>query len=102
MQTTEAIRSILALVAGGVIGAGFGAIQNLALRRHEKLQQTGGLGHGMTAMTGSMRRVAYLLVLLVLIQIVCPLLFVNGSQWWVSAGVVLGYGGLLFSRLRHR
>jgi hypothetical protein len=39
---------------------------------------------------------------LVLIQVLCPVLFVNGIQWWVSAGVVLGYGGLLFWQLRQR
>jgi len=47
-----------------------------------------------------MKRVAYLLVALVLVQIVCPLLFIDGSQWWVSGGVVVGYGALLFRQLR--
>jgi hypothetical protein len=51
-------------------------------------------------MPGSMRRTAYLLVALALVQLVCPLLFTNGCQWWVSGGVVLGYGALLYRGLR--
>jgi hypothetical protein len=102
MQTTEFLRSTLALAAGGALGVSFGFVQNLALRRNEKAQQATGTVSSAAGTMGSMRRVAYLLLLLVLIQIVCPLLFVNGSQWWVSAGVVFGYGASLFSRLRHR
>ena len=95
----ESLRSLIAILAGAVIGVGFGFLQNLALRRNEKLQQSGNLNSGWAATSGSMRRVAYLLVALVLVQILCSLLFVNGSQWWVSAGVVLGYGAFLFRRL---
>ena len=102
MHTTEFFRSLLALVAGGVIGAAFGFLQNRALLRNEKAQRGSADSNAPASMMGSMRRVAYLLVLLVLIQILCPLLFVDGSQWWVSAGVVLGYGSSLFARLRHR
>jgi hypothetical protein len=39
---------------------------------------------------------------LVLVQLICPLFFVNGSQWWVSGGVVLGYGSILYRQLRQR
>src|SRR5690349_5215439 len=92
----ETMRFVAALLAGGAIGLAFGAIQNFALRRNEKLQQSGNFG---TGMSGSMRRVAYLLVALILIQIVCPLLF-DGTQWWVSGGVIVGYGAMLFRRLK--
>lgn len=102
MQATETLRILLALVAGGAIGAGFGFLQNLALRRNEKAQRAGSAPGSMRMMTGSGKRVIWLLLLLVVIQVFCPLLFVNGSQWWVSAGVVFGYGASLFSRLRHR
>jgi hypothetical protein len=101
-QFMETIRVLVALLAGSLIGLGFGFIQNLALRRNQKLQQSGALKDGWTVMPGSMRRVAYLLVALILVQLLCPLLFVNGTQWWVSAGVVLGYGALLFRRLFQR
>ncbi len=102
MQLMEIIRALAGLVAGGLIGLGFGLVQNRALRANQKLQQSGGLNNGWAVMPGSMRRVAYLLLALVLVQFLCPLLFVNGTQWWVSGGVVVAYGGVLFSALRER
>ncbi len=83
-----------------LIGTVFGKIQNLALRRNQELERDGSLKTGWAMMPGSMRRVAYLLVLLVVVQLLCPLLFVNGSQWWVSGGVVVGCGAVLFARLK--
>jgi len=53
-------------------------------------------------MPGSGARVAYLLVILALVQFLCPMLFVNGIQWWVSGGVVAGYGCVLYSQMRRR
>ena len=53
-------------------------------------------------MPGSGARVAYLLIALALVQFLCPLLFVDGTQWWVSAGVIAGYGWLLYRQLRQR
>jgi hypothetical protein len=49
-----------------------------------------------------MSRVALLLLVLALIQAVCPVFFVDGIQWWVSAGVAIGYGAQLFIQLRVR
>lgn len=95
-------RVLLALVAGGAVGVIFGTLQNMALRRNEQRQQSGSLNNGWAVMPGSMRRVAYLLVALVLVQIFCPLLFQDGSQWFVSASVGLGYGGMLLRRLWQR
>ena len=43
-----------------------------------------------------------MLVALALVQVICPLLFVDGTQGVVSAGVVFGYGWTLFTKLRHR
>jgi hypothetical protein len=94
--------SIVALIAGGMIGAGFGMIQDAARRRNEKRQQSGALNSGWAVIPGSGARVAYLLVALVLIQIVCPLLFQDGTQWWVSGGLVGGYGVMLFLQLREK
>jgi hypothetical protein len=93
---------VMAVAAGGAIGYCFGIIQNLALRRNERRQQSGDLNTGWAVMPGSMTRVAYLLIVLVAIQILCPLLFKDGTQWWVSGGVVLGYGYVLFRRLVQR
>jgi hypothetical protein len=102
LQLTEIFRCLAALAAGGLIGYVFGTIQQIALRRNEKRQETGQLNSGWAVMPGSGRRVAYLLIALVLVQLICPLFFVNGSQWWVSGGVVLGYGTILYRQLRQR
>ncbi len=93
---------LLSLLAGGLIGVAFGLIQDGARRRNQSLASAGKLSNGWAVMPGSMRRVAYLLIALVLVQIVCPLLFAPGRQWWVSAGVVLGYAIILFRQLRER
>jgi hypothetical protein len=77
-------------------------LQDIALRRHQQREQSGQFNSVAAVMPGSMRRVAYLLVALVIVQILCPILFVGASQWWVSGGVVAAYGGLLFRRLRQR
>ena len=103
LELTNILYSAAGLVAGALIGAGFGVIQNRARRRNEERQQQGGLKSGWAVMPGSMSRVGYLLITLVIVQIFCPLLFVDGTQWWVSGGVVAGYGVMLFRELRrHR
>src|SRR5271163_1671053 len=96
------LTSITSLLAGGIIGLAFGYVQETAWRRHQRLQQEGQLNSGWAVMPGSMRRVAYLLVALAGVQLVCPLLFANGCQWWVSGGVVAGYGSILLQQLRRR
>ena len=101
-QPIEIMRELAGLIAGAILGSGFGIIQTLALRRNEKMEQSGSLKTGWAVMPGSMRRVAYLLIALVLVQIICPLLFVNGTQWWVSGGVVAGYAAILSLRIMNR
>jgi len=98
----ETLRSILGLLLGGTIGLGFGLLQNAAHRRNEKLQDRGQLASGWAIMPGSMRRVAYLLVALAVVQLVSPVLFAGAGAWWVSAGVVVGYGAVLFRQLQQR
>ena len=93
---------LVAVAVGGAIGYFFGLIQTSALRRNEQRQNSGDLTNGWAVMPGSMTRAAYLLIVLVAIQIICPLLFKDGSQWWVSGGVVMGYGYVLFRRLMQR
>ena len=102
MEWTTLQRSLGGLVAGGLIGVGFGMLQNLALRRNQQLQQAGDLKSGWAVMPGSMRRIAYLMVALIAVQIFCPLFFTDGVQWWVSGGVLVGYGTMLFRQLRLR
>ena len=102
MNFTEILRTAVGLGAGAVIGYAFGLLQNAALRRNEKLAQTGELKSGWNLMPGSGVRVAYLLIALVLVQVICPLIFVGGTQWVVSAGLIFGYGWMLAVQMRQR
>jgi hypothetical protein len=90
------------LLAGGVIGYAFGLLQQIAKRRNELLEKSGELKSAWSVMPGSGARVAYLLLTLVLVQWICPLLFTDDTQWWVSAGLVASYGYLLYRELRTR
>ena len=102
IQLIDLARYTLGLVAGGVIGLAFGTLQQAALRQNEERERTGAIKSGWSLMPGSGARVAYLVITLALIQLVCPLLFSDGTQWIVSAGVALGYGSTLLTQLRHR
>ena len=93
---------LIGVVMGTVIGLGFGMLQELAWRRHQNLQQRGKLNSGWAVMPGSMRRVAYLLGALALVQILCPVLFETDCQWWVSGGVITGYGFMLLRQFQYR
>jgi hypothetical protein len=90
------------LLVGGLIGAAFGAVQNAASLRNEKKQEKGILRSGWAIMPGSMTRVAFLMIALVLVQIGIPMLFTGEIQWIVSAGVVIGYGWKQYLQLRRR
>jgi hypothetical protein len=102
-QFINMLASIAALIVGGFIGTAFGMLQNAARRQNEKREQEGTFKSGWAIMPGSGARVAYLLITLVLIQVLCPMLFKNGStQWWVTGGVGAGYGLMLALQLRER
>jgi len=94
------IYSLLGLGVGSGTGYAFGLLQAAALRRNEQRQREGKLNSGWVLMPGAGARVAYLLVTLLIIQGICPLLFRDGVQWWVSGGVVFGYGWTLGQSLR--
>lgn len=100
MHLVDILRSLVGIAAGATIGYAFGLLQNAALRRNAERQKDGKLKNGWTLMPGSGVRVAYLLIALVLVQLICPLLFVDGTQWWVSGGVIAGYGVMLYHQLR--
>jgi hypothetical protein len=102
IQLVNVLWSTSGLMVGALIGAAFGMIQDAARRRYQRRQQNGSFTNGWAVMPGSMRRVAYLLVALAFVQFACPLLFVDGIQWWVSGGVVAGYGWMLYKQLRDR
>ncbi len=98
----NSLRVVFAVVAGGLIGYAFGLIQNAARLRYEKKQLEGKFKSGWSVIPGSGARTAYLLLALLLVQLICPLLFKEGTQWVVSGGVAAGYGWALFQQLRLR
>lgn len=102
MHSFSGVLGLGAVIAGMGIGYGFGCLQQAALRRNNARQQKGELGTGWSLMPGAGARVAYLLIALVVIQVVCPVLFADGIQWWVSGGLLLGYGWTLLQELRRR
>ena len=98
----QVLVEMAALAAGGGIGYVFGAIQNAAQRRNQKQEETGNFKSAWRLMPGSGARVMLLLVALVLVQIICPHFFADGTKWWVSGGVAAGYGLALYQQLRQR
>jgi len=96
------LRPVIAIASGAAIGLAFGAVQAAALRRYQKKQTSGDFNSGWTVIPGSMSRVAGLLIVLALIQFVCPILFKDGIQWMVSTGLVLGYGWCLLRAFQQR
>jgi hypothetical protein len=99
-EVIQVLSDLAALAAGSFIGLGFGAVQEAAARRYDRLQNSGKLTSSWAVVPGSMSRTAYLLVALAAVQLLCPLLFKDGCQWWVSGGVVAGYGWSLWRKLR--
>jgi hypothetical protein len=89
-------------ILGGVIGFSFGLIQKAAHARNQKRQQNGQLNSGWAVMPGSMTRIAFLMLALLVAQVGCPMLFEGDFQWIVSMGVVLGYGSVLYQQIRER
>jgi hypothetical protein len=96
--------SIGAVTLGFLIGYGFGTVQRNALHRNQKLQESGKLTNGWNIMPSSMRRVFFLVIGLVAIQILFPLFFSDTTtQWLISGGIIIGYGLVFVQRLRmHR
>lgn len=102
MSLTILLRLVLGTSVGGIMGYGFGLLQRYAHSRHQRLQDAGKLNSGWAIMPGSMKRVVYLLIALMLVQVLCPLFFQDWTQWSVSVGVALGYGVVLYLELRRR
>ncbi len=101
-QSFSLLFSILALITGGVIGLLFGLVQNQALLKNKKLQREGKLKNNFMIMPGSFTRIAGLLIVLVLVQITCPIFFSGNIQWLVSAGILLSYMFTLLKQMNNR
>lgn len=91
-----------ATFAGVAIGWAFGLLQQFAAKRHAEKEATGKLNSAWSLMPGSMTRVAFLLIALAIVQVICPMFFTGNAQWAVSVGVVLGYGWTLYQAMRAR
>ncbi len=100
LQLMGLLSLILAFLVGGCIGYGFGIVQLRALRHYERLQAGGKLNSLGRVIPGSMSRVVMLILVLALVQLTCPILFAGGTEWWVSGGVVVGYGYHLYQQLQ--
>ena len=103
---TQMITALLCLGAaalGGTIGLAFGSLQNAALLRNRKRERDGNTRTLWVLMPGSAGRIAFLLMVLAVVQIVCPMFFEKeGMQWIISGGVILGYGWTLLDQVRLR
>ena len=97
----EITRALVGLVAGIAIGYGFGVMQKKARGKNEQLQNEGRLANGWLVMPGAMKRVSYLLIGLAGIQFFFPVLSIGRAPWFVSSGVVLGYGWILIKHIQH-
>ena len=103
MQTfLSTLTPALGLLVGAAIGLGFGWIQNMAARRNQAEESKGNFKSVWRLMPGSGGRVVFLLLAMVLVQVLCPMLFDESAKWWVSGGLVAGYGWMLFQKLRLR
>ncbi len=81
------------LIVGLALGLAFGLIEE-RIRRHREKRATGQPSQGLGS--GAMSRTACLLVVLVGVQALCPVLFTDGLQWSASAGLLGGYGVVLY------
>lgn len=102
MKLVELFQIFGATLAGAAIGWAFGLVQQFAAKRHAQMEATGKLNSAWSLMPGSMTRVAFLLVALAIVQVVCPMFFTGNAQWAVSVGVVFGYGWTLYQAMRAR
>jgi H+/Cl- antiporter ClcA len=93
-------KSILGFIVGGVIGLLFGLVQRMAKQKYKERQEHHKLSNAWSVIPGSVSRVTFLMVVLVLIQISSPELFDGNIKWVVSGGLVIGYAVLLLDDLR--
>ena len=100
-ETMYTILSISGLLTGVAVGVTFGMFQHRALLRDQKQQETKGVQKRRLVVPSSFRRIFYLVITLLVIQIVCPILFKESAiQWIITAGIIVGYGWTLLKRIR--
>ena len=97
-MNSEIIFPLLALLAGVSIGYPFGLLQTTA----DKQRDGKPTGKWPAFLSGKGARITYLILTLVVIQLTCPFFFVAAIRWWVSGGVMLGYGWTLCRQISLR
>lgn len=96
-DSVSIVLALLGFLIAVFIGITFGSGQQAALRRQRELGRRGHLPTAWEIVPGSLRRMTFLLFALVVIQWGCPILFEReGMPWLVTAGVLIGYGWMLF------
>lgn len=85
----EVFSHLAGLLAGTVIGAVLSLSLGFLARRQTVKGST-------KKYSGPELRIASLLLALIAVQVVCPVLLNDGTEWWVSGAVVAGYGGMQF------
>jgi hypothetical protein len=88
----------LGLILGMVIGSAFAWLQMLALRRNEMLEKQQQLPGLFKLIPGSMGRVAFLLMALVLVQVLFP----GVNLWWLTGGLVVTYAIPFIWQMKNR
>src|ERR1041384_2310606 len=93
----------LGLVLGMAIGGAYAWLQIAALRKNERLMQEQGKSRGPAAMLpGSMMRVAFLLIALVLVQVlVVPENKTPRFYWCLTGALVVTYSVPFFWKLKN-
>ncbi len=93
---SEILFHLAGVVAGSVLGCTFGLFQAVVSRHNEKHPDAEELKTRGSPWFETDACAAYLLVILIAIQLICPVLLPGGMEWWASSGVLLGYGAVLF------
>jgi hypothetical protein len=105
-MTTDLLHTFLPVggfTLGAMIGFGFGSFQDAALRRNQRAQESAHHESGWVVLSSSMQRITFLLIVLMAIQLACPIFFAGETlPWVVSAGVVVGYGVKWLKKQRAR
>ncbi len=90
--------AILGLALGGLIGMVFAWLQLQALWRNELVEQKKEVPGWLRQVPGSMGRVAFLLLAVIMAQVLCP----SANVVWMAAGVAIAYAIPFVLRLKDK
>ena len=96
------IAVIPGFIVGAIIGMAFAWLQLQALRRNELLEQQLQVPYWMRQIPGSMGRIAFLLMALVLGQVLLQVLLHEANMIAFASGVVIAYAIPFALRLKDK